>query len=192
MPSAPLSCPKCKAELPAEFFQPGVAQPCRSCGRQIEGVIFPAFHRAPAAHKPAEAVMTAEDAACFYHPQSRAVVPCDMCGRFLCALCDVELHGQHICPACVAAGRKKRQTLKLENERVLYGQVALTLSVLPLLVWPLTAVTGPAAVFVAIYGWNKPPSLTGGGKARHVLAVLFGLAEMGGWTFLLLRIFKLV
>ncbi len=138
----------------------------------------------------AEAIVAPEDAGCFYHPQSRAAVPCDLCGRFLCALCDVELHGQHICPACVETGRKKNLMRHLDDGRVLYGRLALMVAVLPLLFWPVTMVTGPASVFLAIYGWSKPRSLTGGGRASYVIAVLIGLAETAGWVFLLWIFFK--
>lgn len=185
---APLSCPKCRADLPEDLPPAGVPAPCPACRRPIEGLIFPAYHRRPTTGKGADAVVAAEDAGCFYHPQSRAAVPCDQCGRFLCALCDLEIGGQHLCSACVESGRKKKRMSHLDDGRVLYGRLALMVALLPLLFWPLTVVTGPAAVFLAIYGWNKPRSLTGGGRVSHVFAILIGLAETLGWLSLLLLV----
>ena len=187
---APLSCPKCRADLPADLPPPGVPAACPSCRRPVEGLIFPAYRRPPATGKAAEAVVAAEDAGCFYHPQSRATVPCDQCGRFLCALCDLEIGGRHLCPGCVNAGRKKKLMSHLDDGRVLYGRLALMVALLPLLFWPLTVVTGPAAVFLAIYGWKKPRSLTGGGRVSYVFAILIGLAETLGWLFLVVKIFR--
>lgn len=158
----------------------------------MEGLIFPAYHRPVATGKAAEALVAAEDAGCFYHPQSRAQVPCDLCGRFLCALCDVELQGQHFCPACVTAGRKKKQIRHLDDSRVLYGGMACIIALLPLIIfWPLTMITGPIAVFLAIYGWRKPQSLTSKGRFSYVIALIFGLAQIAVWTWLAASLFGL-
>lgn len=155
----------------------------------MEGLIFPAFRRPAVVGKAAEAIVAAEDAGCFYHPQSRAAVPCDLCGRFLCALCDLELNGQHVCPGCLETGRKKKTMQNYDGDRVIYGRMALLLAVLPFFFWPITILTGPAAVFFAIYGWRKPRSLTGGGHTSHVIAILLGLLETGVWVYFLSRIF---
>lgn len=151
----------------------------------MEGVIFPAHYRAPVTGRPAETVATPEDASCFYHPLSRALVPCDMCGRFLCSLCDVELRGQHLCPSCVNTRSRESRIRDWDGDRVLYGSVALLIAVLPLFIWPLTIVTGPVAVFFAIYGWNKPPSLTGVRRTSFIIAIVLGLAQTTGWILLL-------
>ena len=65
------------------------------------------------------------EASCFYHPAKKAVLPCESCGRFLCAVCDVEMNGQHLCPACLASGKKKGRLKQLENRRTLYDSLAL-------------------------------------------------------------------
>jgi hypothetical protein len=148
-------------------------------------VIFSAYHRPLAPGKSAEALVAPEDAGCFYHPQSRAQVPCDLCGRFLCALCDVELQGQHLCPACLDTGRKKKKIRELDGDRVLYGGVAFMVALLPLIFfWPLTVVTGPLAVFIAIYGWRKPRSFVRTEYSSYLLAILLGLGETAGWLLL--------
>ncbi len=140
---------------------------------------------------PVEAVVAAEDAGCFYHPQSRARQVCDICGRFLCALCDVELQGRHVCPGCVSSSRGKKHVGNLDGDRILYGGIALILAVLPVVVmWPVTFVTGPLAVVVAIYGWGKLPSLTGPRRAGFILAILLGLVETVAWGMFFGKLFK--
>jgi hypothetical protein len=129
--------------------------------------------------KSVEALIAAEDAGCFYHPQSRAQQVCDICGRFLCALCDVDLRGRHVCPGCVNSARGKKQISHLDGDRVLYGGMAMVIAVLPLLImWPLTIITGTLAVCIALYGWNKPQSLTGSRRWIFVVAIILGLAEI--------------
>lgn len=187
---APLLCPKCQAHLPDSLPFPGAARPCPKCHAPVEGLVFPAYHRPSNPGKAAEAIITAEDAGCFYHPQSRATVPCDICGRFLCALCDIELNGGHICPGCVETGRKKSLMPGLDGDRVLYGRIALMVALLPILIWPFTIVTGPAAVFMGIYGWTKKGRLTGDGHAGHVIAILLGLIQSVIWVFVIINIFR--
>lgn len=175
---APLICPKCRSDLGEETAQPAVERSCPSCKRPVELLVFPAYRRPAAVASSVEAVIAAEDAGCFYHPQSRARQVCDICGRFLCALCDVELQARHVCPGCVGSKRGKTHISHLDGDRMLYGGMALLLAVVPALVlWPVTIITGPLAVFVAIYGWNKPQSLTGARRFSFVLAIIIGLTE---------------
>ncbi len=187
----PLNCPKCQGTVTEPLSHPGAPKPCRACDRPLEGLVFAAYFRPPATGKSAEAVLAPEDAGCFYHPQSRAQVPCDVCGRFLCALCDVDLNGQHLCPACLSSGAKKKSGPSFDSSRLLYGQLALLLCFLPILCFsPATIITAPLAVFFAIYGWNKPQSLTSPSRVRYILALLLGLAQIAIWGILLLNLFN--
>jgi len=130
-------------------------------------------------------VLVADEATCFYHPQKKAVLPCEGCGRFLCALCDCELHGQHFCPACLEVGRKKRKIKSLENERTLYDSIALSLAVLPVAIVPLiyfTFITAPASLFVALRYWNAPRSIVHRTRIRLVLAIIFASLQIVGWV----------
>lgn len=130
--------------------------------------------------------MALEDAGCFYHPKNRAQVPCDICGRFLCALCDVELQGQHICPSCLNTGRQKQRIKTLDNTRVLYGGIAALTAFLPIVaMWPVTIITAPLALFIAIYGWNKPRSLTGKGRLIYIVAIVLALLQIAAWGWML-------
>src|SRR5580765_4769226 len=108
MTSSAIECPKCRTPLTAfqSFNQPDFL-PCPYCDAPLQVEIFPAFFRPIAAGANAEALMLEGEASCFYHPQKKAVRPCDGCGRFLCALCDCELQGEHFCPACLEGGGKK-------------------------------------------------------------------------------------
>ena len=55
--------------------------------------------------------------------------------------------------------------------------------------WPSTIFTGPLSVFIAIYGWKKPQSLTGPSRTSYVLAIIIGLAETAGWALMIFGIF---
>jgi len=144
--------------------------------------IFPALFRRAAVGRDGEAVLVETESTCFYHPQKKAVLPCEACGRFLCVLCDCELHGKHYCPACLEVGRKKRKIKSLETERTLYDSLALSLAVLPLLMFYLTFITAPAALYMALRYWNAPRSIVHRSKIRLVLAITFASLQIIGWV----------
>ena len=119
------SCPGCRSPLGESMFnRPGLA-PCPLCGVPVQIEIFPALFRPAARGRGGEALLVAGESSCFYHPQKKAVVPCDGCGRFLCALCDCQLQSEHFCPACLETGRQKGRIKRLENQRTLYDAIAL-------------------------------------------------------------------
>ena len=176
-------CPHCNYTLPPEMLNAGVLWPCPRCRESLEVLVFPAIHRQIGRGAVAEAALVEGETTCFFHPEKKAAVVCNGCGRFLCALCDVPVAGEHLCPKCVETGRMKNTLTTFENYRRSYPSLALTVAFLPLIVWPVTLVTAPAAIFLVIYGWRKPPSVTGR-KRRWVsiLALLVGLAQCLGWA----------
>ena len=163
--------------------------PCPVCNAPLLTRAFPALVR-PAPRSPTGGPITdAGQAACFYHPHKTAHVPCDACGRFICALCDVELPGQHLCPSCVEAGQRKGTLPTLENRRVLWDNIALSVAVLPvatLVLAGFSLFTAPAAILLAVLGWRKPGSLVPREKKfRLLFALAFALVTLGGWGVLL-------
>jgi len=146
---------------------------------QIE--VFPALFRQLAPGSNAETVMVEGESTCFYHPNKKAVLPCEACGRFVCALCDCELHGQHYCPACLEVGRKKGKIKSLENQRTLYDSIALSLTIFPLLIFYFTLITAPMALYIAIRYWNAPRSIIHRTKIRYVIAIVLAALQIIGW-----------
>ncbi|MFA6959584.1 MAG: hypothetical protein WC205_02400 [Opitutaceae bacterium] len=170
-------CPKCK--VPLEGIGDQGEGACGACGTALQFVLFPALRRA----KPvARAVRSLDgDATCFFHAQNQAASVCDGCGRYVCAVCEVSGEdGRKLCPPCISAGRKK--TVTKADEIVTYGSMATTLALLPLIMWPVTLVTAPTALILAIYGWKKPRSLVQPGSARFIMAILISSLEICGWV----------
>jgi hypothetical protein len=187
MTAPSVQCDNCRVAIPAELFNRGAFAPCPSCATAVWAELFPAFQRPlPSGHDGA-AVLTEEEAACFYHPRKQAVVPCDACGRFLCALCDCELKGRHLCPGCLERGRKEGKLRGLEHQRLLYDNIALSLAIYPLLIFYLTLFTAPMVVYLSIRHWNSPSSILPRTKVRYVIALLLALMQIGGWTFVFTR-----
>jgi len=185
--TTPFLCTQCQTPLPMGNLGTREFSACPACSAPLLVRVFPAlFHRAQPGSS-GERITESGQAACFYHPNKAAHVPCDACGRFICALCDVELHGQHLCPSCVETGRRKGALTTFENRRVLWDNIALGVAVLPiatLFFWWASIVTAPVAIFLAILGWRKPASLAPRTKVRFYMAVLFSLLVLGGWAIM--------
>jgi hypothetical protein len=180
---APVTCPGCRNPLPGSHCNTAELVRCPSCQVRLHIEVFPALFKTIAEGRPAEAILVAGESACFYHETKRAVLPCDVCGRFLCALCDVELDNRHLCPACLKSGYQKGRLNQLEKSRVLYDSAALWLAVLPMLLPPLTVLTAPMAIFLAILSWFRPSSIVPRTRLRSYLAIAFALAQIAFWIF---------
>ncbi len=176
-----LQCTKCQTPLAENQINQGELTRCPGCGVRIIVEVFPALLRRVAPGREGEALLVDSEASCFFHPQKKAVLPCEACGRFLCALCDCELQGHHYCPSCLETGRAKGKIKRLENQRMRYDSIALALAVYPLLIFYFTILTAPIALFVALRYWNAPRSIVYRTKLRLVLAIVFSVLEMGGW-----------
>jgi hypothetical protein len=179
-----VQCPACQAWLLEGVFNQSQLSPCPACGVPLQVEVFPALFRAQETGRTGETNLVEGESSCFYHPEKKAVLPCQGCGRFLCALCDCQLNGQHFCPACLETGRTKGKIKSLENQRTLFDSIALSLAVYPLLIFYFTLVTAPIALFVAIRYWNSPRSLVRRTKVRYVAAILVALIQIAGWGFL--------
>jgi len=167
-----LRCPKCKVGLGDLNIVGAAIMLCPRCLKEVEVIAFPALYRtiAPTATSTGEVAMEG-DSTCFYHPQKKAVVPCDGCGRFLCALCDVDFEQQHLCTTCLESGARKKNIQSLERSRSLHGRTAFVLSIIPIFI------TGPVAVFMAIKYWNAPGSLVAYRRWHTRVALVFGIIQ---------------
>lgn len=144
--------------------------------------VFPALYKEITEGSPAEALGMDNQASCYYHPDKKAVIPCSICGRFLCALCDVEFNGKHLCISCLENSGKNKKIRNLENNRVLYDSVALWVSILPILFIFITVVTAPLAIFMVFRYWKAPTSIVPRTKIRFIAAFIIAVLQIGGWT----------
>ena len=171
-------CTGCRVSLQSAFLNRPNLSDCPGCGVPLLVEIFPALFRNPSGARVGDAVLVEQESSCFYHAQKKAVTLCEACGRFLCALCDLEFAGQHLCPQCLESGRRKGKVKNLENHRTLYDSIALWLALFPLLLYPFVVLTAPIAVFIAIRYWHKPSSILPRTHIRKILAIFFGSIEI--------------
>lgn len=175
-------CPRCNGALPDYLFQtPQVDGNCPTCGIALGFTLFPALFRSAAKIDPRSLLTEEGEATCFEHADKRAVAVCNKCGRFLCALCEVEVAGKIWCPSCLIPGNTNAPIEALEKRRTLFDSIALALATLPsILIYP-AIITAPVVVYLSIRYWKKPSSLIPRGKWRFVVALLIAVVEL---TFL--------
>lgn len=189
IPAGPV-CPHCQTSLPGALCNtPGLVD-CPACRGSLHAAVFPALFR-PVEHGTAgERIGLEGEAGCFYHAGRKAVLACEGCGRFLCALCDVPLGGQHLCPACIETGKKKGKLANLNRHRVLHDDVALALAAYPLVIpifgWIVSPLTAPACFYVVFRYWKEPLGVVRRSRWRYVLAILLAALTLAGWALLMI------
>ena len=192
-----IRCPQCSTALTAESWaETGVL--CPNCLSHLSGRIFPAFSRqVPAGLASPERVIEGE-AACFFHPETKAAHCCQGCGRFVCDLCDIPMGARHLCPGCVGSGIEKSKLPELVTRRTCWSRLAFFIGGFSLLcgwpLWPATfLICGPLAIILVLYGWSKPQSLVRGkSPVLAGFAILFGLAELAVLCGMVVMIWKAI
>ena len=175
-------CTRCASPLNENLYNTRRLEKCPSCGTPILVYVFPALYRDIPEGSPGEALLIDNEASCYYHPDKKAVIPCSVCGRFLCALCDVEFNGRHLCTSCLEKSGKNNKMSSLENRRVLYDSIALWLSIIPMLFVYITVITAPLAIFMVFRYWNAPSSIISRTKLRFIAAFIISGLQIAGWT----------
>ena len=186
MEATTFECRKCASALPVESINSNVIIPCLSCGTRARVNVFPALFKAPEKPHTPDRIVMDKESSCFYHPEKKAVIPCDHCGRFLCTLCDVTYGERHLCPACVEQGADSITETPTENEYTYYDNIALLLAfgpILSMIFWFITPITAPLALFVVVRYWKRPLSTMPRRRWRYGVAALFAIAQMGAWGY---------
>jgi hypothetical protein len=176
-----LNCINCNTFLPGHLINSNSLVACGSCHSLLRADVFPAIYRSlPEGHS-AEALQVDKEAGCFYHPGKKAITPCSACGRFVCALCDVALNGQHLCPGCFEKGKRKGKIKSLENHRTCYDTIALMVATVPLLFYFITLFTAPLAIYLTVRHWKSPLGIIPRTRMRFVVAFILAGLQIAGW-----------
>ena len=175
-------CTNCSAGLPDENLNSQSFDPCPICSSSIRADVFPAAYNSLSEGTSGELLMVDNESGCFYHPGKQAVTSCSHCGRFLCSLCDIDFDDRHLCISCIESGKKKGKIKNLENSRARYDNIALGFSVFPLFFWFITLITSFITIYIVIRYWKKTAGIVSKHRARMVLALLFALMQITGWS----------
>ncbi len=178
----PLKCESCASPLMAPIRSAVTHTQCPVCRQTTVLSVFPALIHETQAGRDGETLTVDDDSSCFYHTAKKAVVACAYCGRFLCALCDIDMNRRHLCPSCIEAGAVKGKMTELRSEVTHYDEVALAFAVYPMVFfWP-TAITSFITIFIVLWKWRKPHGgLVPRGRWRFLLAFVIAILQVAGW-----------
>jgi hypothetical protein len=184
-----IPCPACRAPLPADAAALASMDSCPACRKPLEVIPFPGLASPPVAGAAAEVAVSPDDATCFFHASKKAVIPCDGCGRFLCALCDLHIHGVHLCPQCLEAGRRKRTVASLERSRTRWDLITISLAAFSLLCGFPAPIAFIANVAIAVIAWRKPQSRVAASRVTMVVAtIVSGLCALAFAWFVMAQL----
>jgi hypothetical protein len=189
-------CPGCGRFLLEEPAGSGL-RTCRDCGHVIDYLLFPAARGK--ARVDGGALRAEGESACFNHPHKRAEHECEACGKFLCALCAVQVGAHRICPECLHAGRKARDRQAAQRmaslgdafvqERFVPGAAATSLVVIGLLLFFIAGLTAPLAIYFGIRGLGKQGSLVETHRTRAIVGIVLGVLQLGLWCIMVYNAF---
>jgi hypothetical protein len=180
-------CPSCAGDVvPVETGW----QSCPYCEKRMQIRIWPIIRQNTNA-----ATALSDQATCFFHPDKAFQACCQRCGRFVCALCDLQLGAEHVCPACFERGcaHSGAEAGKAEwrYQDVLYDSIALTVGWGWILFWPVIVAAIPTVIVLHVKYRKTPRSYLiprSGWRfwAAYVglawLPLLFASSIFGHWT----------
>lgn len=168
-------CDKCRHPLTSD--QNGVTGliRCDVCGTDYDGAIYKVADHFVSQSVEAVDVRDMDDAQCFFHPGKEAVAVCSVCGRMLCALCDIKQGDGDICPSCIN-DRKRTDIDGFSHRSWAYMQMAWLLLLASVAIPVLPAC---ASLFFSIAGLrNRDYSYSFGRKLSLSLALLLALPSV--------------
>ena len=146
-------CPHCSMDIPADSRW----QSCPYCQKWLQIGVWPAV---PQNNNAATAL--SDQATCFFHPDKAFQACCRRCGRFVCALCDLQLGAEHVCPTCFERGRAdsgaEAGKAEWRYRDVLYDSIAVTAGWAWIIVWPTIVAAVPAVIFLHVKYRKAPRS----------------------------------
>jgi len=150
---AAVICPHCSADIPAD----SAWQSCPYCQKPMEVRVWPVIRRNNNA-----AAALSDQATCFFHPDKAFQACCQRCGRFVCALCDLQLGAEHVCPTCFERGRSdsgaEAGKAEWRYRDVLYDSIAATIGWGWILFWPVIVAAIPTVIVLHVKYRKAPRS----------------------------------
>ena len=132
-------------------------QSCPSCANRFQICLWPVVRQNTNA-----ATALSDQATCFFHPDKAFQACCQRCGRFVCALCDLQLGAEHVCPTCFERGRgdsgAEAGHAEWRYRDVLYDSIAVTVGWGWIIFWPTIVAAIPAVIFLHVKYRKAPRS----------------------------------
>lgn len=167
-------CPSCNGDVAPVEAKTGW-QTCPYCEKRLQIRVWDSVQQNTNA-----AAALSDQARCFFHPDKAFQACCQRCGRFVCALCDLQLGAEHVCPACFERGRGdsgvEAGKAEWRYRDVLYDSIAVTVGWGWILIWPVIVAAIPAVIFLHVKYRKAPRSYVIARSGWRFWAAYVGLA----------------
>lgn len=157
---------------------------CSHCQQPTRLWLFPALYKSRKSAT-AQAVLEEGHSSCMNHPTKRAVSVCDGCGKFLCALCDIDWNGEHLCSACIEHRGSGDEDEALRTEYIHYDRVVFGFALLSIVFSFLGLLFAPIALFIGWRYWNAPWRPVPYRKWGMIIYMLLAFLALCGWGLFL-------
>jgi hypothetical protein len=182
--NVPVKCCNCDFPLAAPMRSSSENVKCPICLQTNSIKLFQAALRPPEQGQNGETLTLDDDSSCFYHPSKKAVIACEHCGRFLCALCDIEMHGKRLCPTCVESGVTEGKLTELRSEVMFHDDIALSMAIFPMVfIWPTIISSIVTMAYVLFHSRKSFQTPYPRRKWRYFLAFLIAALQASGWAY---------
>ncbi len=177
-------CPNCKAALDPQSIESDRLARCPACASEISTTLYPAVYRWQDSYSSGASKLDGESS-CFYHADRKAVAICEVSGRFLCSLCDIEISGKHYSPEVVSREIKEGELKHLKKGARLDDGIALGLALVPLTMVGLYFfwITAPVSIFFGVRAIRKQESLLPRSTWRAWVAIVLSVFQLLGLLF---------
>jgi hypothetical protein len=148
---AAVTCPHCSLDIPSD----SAWESCPYCQKWLQVRLWPIVRQ-----NANVAPVLSDHATCFFHPDKPFQACCRRCGRFVCALCDLQLGADHVCPTCFerergdSGGQANKTELRFRD--VLWDSIAVTMGWGWILFWPTFVAALPAVIYLHVK-YRKAP-----------------------------------
>ena len=188
MRSTILRCGACRASMAVPGAPGAGIEACPVCHTPSWTWRFPAFYQARDANAGLP-LLDEGESSCMNHPQKRAVSVCDGCGKFLCALCEVDWNGENLCPACIRHRTTSVEADAYQREYIHYDVIALGVVVLCVPLWVFGGLLAPVALFMGWRFWRKPLRPVPHTRAFLIVAIVLAMLIIIAWMAFALFMF---
>jgi len=172
MRNTAVRCSRCDRALTLPGGAGAGALTCARCGAETRLWLFPALFRGRGGGE-----------------AQRAVAVCDGCGKFLCALCDIDWSGEHLCSACIEHRGRAGGEEALRTEYVHYDRLVLALAAASFVLYFIGVILAPIALFIGWRYWNEPWRPVPHGKFGMIAYMTLAFLILLGWGTLIVYFF---
>lgn len=151
-----VTCPNCNGDVVPVATETGW-QSCPYCKKRLQIWLWPSMR-----HNTSATAAMPDQATCYFHPDKAFHACCQRCGRFVCALCDLQLGAEHVCPTCFERGRADTGLnggkAEWRHRDVLYDSIVLVIGWCWIIFWPVIVAALPTAIFLHVKYRRAPRS----------------------------------